>query len=74
MIYTRLRATLSRWRDDAGYSYSELARKTGLSAPGIWKALDPDGSTIPSQQTITLLCAALGHTEEDLLREAAEGE
>lgn len=74
MIYERLRTTLSRWREEAGYSYSDLARKTGLSAPGIWKALDPDGGTIPTQQTITLLCEAFGRSEGDLLREAAEGE
>lgn len=71
MVYERIRATLAKWREEKGYSYSDMARLTGLSAPGVWKALDPNGS-IPTQQTITALCDALGRTEQDLLREAAE--
>lgn len=68
MLYQTVAAVLDGWR--GGLSYGEVARRTGLSVPGVSEALR--GVVVPRPETVALLCEAFGRTEADLMRAVGE--
>lgn len=64
MFYRTVATVLDGWRGDL--SYGEVARRTGLSVPGVSEVLR--GVVVPRPETIAALCGALGRTEADLMR------
>lgn len=67
MLYSRMSAVFQRWQGDL--TYSDIARLTGMSVSGVSEAIR--GVVLPRAETVAALCDALGHTEEELMREMA---
>ena len=68
MLYSRMSAVFQRWQGDL--TYSDIARLTGMSVSGVSEAIR--GVVLPRAETVAILCAALGHTEDELIQAIAD--
>ena len=69
MLLDAMSAVLRRWQGDL--TQSEIARRAGVSQPTVRAVLL--GLSQPKDETLAAICAALGRTEDELMRDMAAG-
>ena len=68
MLYSKMSAVFQRWQGDL--TYSDIARLTGMSVSGVSEAIR--GVVLPRAETVAVLCAAFGRTEQELIQAIAD--
>ena len=69
-MYSTMAAVFRRWQDDLSISYGEIARRAGLSVPSVSAIMR--GESTPKADSVSVICAAFGRSESDLLRAMAD--